>query len=57
MTKRAAIGETIMRKTRKATLCLGKPLFSVYNPSTATNYAERIKPKNMGFTNQFSRFL
>ena len=40
MTKRAAIGKTIMRKTRRATLCLGKPLFSGYNPSTATNYAE-----------------
>ena len=40
MTKRAAIGKTIMRKTRKATLCLGKPLFSVYNPSTATKYAK-----------------
>ena len=40
MTKRAAIGKTISRKTRKATLCLGKPLFSVYNPSTATKYAE-----------------
>ena len=40
MTKRATIGETIMRKTRRATLCLGKPLFFGYNPSTATNYAE-----------------
>ena len=40
MTKRAAIGKTIMRKMRRATLCLGKPLFSGYNPSTATNYAE-----------------
>ena len=43
MTKRAAIGETIMRKTRRATLCLGKPLFSGYNPSTATNYAENAR--------------
>ena len=40
MTKRAAIGKTIMRKMRRATLCLGKPLFSGYNPSTSTNYAE-----------------
>ena len=40
MTKRAAIGKTITRKTRRATLCLEKPLFSGYNPSTATNYAE-----------------
>ena len=40
MTKRAIIGKTITRKTRSATLCLEKPLFSVYNPSTATNYAE-----------------
>ena len=43
MTKRAAIGETIMRKTRRATLCLGKPLFFGYNPSTATNYAENAR--------------
>ena len=40
MTKRAAIGETIMKKTRRATLCHEKPLFSGDNPSTATNYAE-----------------
>ena len=40
MTKRAIIGKTITRKTRRATLCLEKPLFSGYNPSTATNYAE-----------------
>ena len=40
MTKRAAIGKTITRKTRRATLYFEKPLFSGYNPSTATNYAE-----------------
>ena len=43
MTKRAAIGETIMRKTRRATLCLEKPLFFGYNPSTATKYAENAR--------------
>ena len=43
MTKRAAIGKTITRKTRRATLCLGKPLFFGYNPSTATNYAENAR--------------
>ena len=43
MTTRAAIGETIMRKTRRATLCLGKPLFLGYNPSAATNYAENAR--------------
>ena len=40
MTKRAAIGKTITRKTRRAALPLEIPLFSGYNPSTATNYAE-----------------
>ena len=50
MTKRAAIGKTIMRKMRRATLCLGTPLFSVYNPSTATNYAENAhKTEEHGF--------
>ena len=50
MTKRAAIGETIMRKTRRATLCVGKPIFSGYNPSTATNYAENAhKAEKHGF--------
>ena len=50
MTKRAAIGKTIMRKMRRATLCLGKPLYSGYNPSTATNYAENAhKTEEHGF--------
>ena len=50
MTKRAAIGKTIMRKMRRATLCLEKPLFSGYNPSTATNYAENAhKTEKHGF--------
>ena len=43
MTKRAAIGKTITRKTRRAALPLEKPLFSGYNPSTATNYAENAR--------------
>ena len=55
MTKRATIGETIMRKTRRATLCLGKPLFFGYNPSTATNYAENArKSEENGPYGQFS---
>ena len=40
MTIRAAIGKTITRKRRKATLCLENPLFPDYNLSTATNYAD-----------------
>ena len=43
MTKRAAIGKTISWKTRRATLCLEKPLFFGYNPSTATKYAENAR--------------
>ena len=55
MTKRAAIGETIMRKTRRAALPLEKPLFSGYNPSTATNYAENApKTEENGPYGQFS---
>ena len=55
MTKRAAIGKTITRKTRRATLCLEKPLFSGYNPSTATNYAESAhKTEDNGPSGQFS---
>ena len=50
MTKRAAIGKTIMRKMRRATLCLEKPLFSGDNPSTATYYAENAhKAEKHGF--------
>ena len=33
MSKRASIGKTITRKTRRATLCLGKSLFFGDNPS------------------------
>ena len=40
MTKRAFNGRTISRRTRRAALPLETPLFSDYNPSTATNYAE-----------------
>ena len=55
MTKRAAIGKTISWKTRRATLCLEKPLFFGYNPSTATKYAENArKSEENGPYGQFS---
>ena len=41
MTKRAFSGRTITRRTRRAALPLETPLFPGYNPSTATNYAEK----------------
>ena len=40
MTTQEAIDKTIMKKMRRAKLCLRKTLFSGYNPSPATNYAE-----------------
>ena len=43
MTKRAFSGKTITRKTRRTTLCLEKPLFSGYNPSSTTKYAENAR--------------
>ena len=45
MTKRAFSGRTITRRTRRAALALETPLFSDYNPSTATNYDENA-PKS-----------
>ena len=54
MTKRAFNGRTINRKTRRAALPLEKPLFSDYNPSTATNYAE--KAPNAGENGPYGQF-
>ena len=55
MTKRATIGRTITRKTRRAALPLEIPLLSGYNLSTATNYAENAhKTEENGPYGQFS---
>ena len=55
MTKRAFSGRTITRRTRRAALPLETPLFSGYNPSTATNYAENApKTEENGPYGQFS---
>ena len=55
MTKRAAIGKLTMRDAHGTALCHQKPLFSGYNPSTATKYAENArKSEENGPYGQFS---
>ena len=43
MTKRAISGKITMRGAHETALQPAKPLFPIYNPSTATKYAENAR--------------